>query len=391
MRIFFLSYAHEAGLVADAGGFRKLWELARALAERDHEVTVLYPRLPGHRPLRQVPSRSYPVLDLPYLRPLTAYLGMFVQAWVLGRGWRPDVVYFRSGTNVLPLALARLLGAAAVVEVNADTVGFHRTEGAPGLRIRVGRALESLNARRSDAIVALTPGLKRMLTTRYGIPPAKVRVIPSGTDVLHFAPADPAAARRRLGLDVACVVVGFVGLFYRHQGVPTLLEAIARLRPTTPSLAGLVVGDGVMREEWQGSAHRLGVADIVRFTGQVPYSEAPAYLSAMDVVVAPFTADRGETSPFKVLDAMACERAVVASDLPSVRELARDSGAITLVPPDDPDALAAALETLLADPDRRRALARRGRAFVMARHGWDKIGTVLAATLAELAGRRDTR
>src|SRR5437773_2420921 len=313
MRIFFLSYAHEAGLVADAGGFRKLWELARALAERDHEVTVLYPRLPGHRPLRQVPSRSYPVLDLPYLRPLTAYLGMFVQAWVLGRGWRPDVVYFRSGTNVLPLALARLLGAAAVVEVNADTVGFHRAEGAPGLRIRVGRALESLNARRSDAIVALTPGLKRMLTTRYGIPPAKVRVIPSGTDVLHFAPADPAAARRRLGLDVACVVVGFVGLFYRHQGVPTLLEAMAR------------------------------------------------------------------------------ERAVVASDLPSVRELARDSGAITLVPPDDPDALAAALETLLADPDRRRALARRGRAFVMARHGWDKIGTVLAATLAELAGRRDTR
>src|SRR5205809_897076 len=113
MRIFFLSYAHEAGLVADAGGFRKLWELARALAERDHEVTVLYPRLPGHRPLRQVPSHSYPVLDLPYLRPLTAYLGMFVQAWVLGRGWRPDVVYFRSGTNVLPLALARLLRAPA--------------------------------------------------------------------------------------------------------------------------------------------------------------------------------------------------------------------------------------------------------------------------------------
>jgi glycosyltransferase involved in cell wall biosynthesis len=57
-------------------------------------------------------------------------------------------------------------------------------------------------------------------------------------------------------------------------------------------------------------------------------------------VAAPFTAGRGETSPFKILDAMAAERAVVASALPSVRALAEASGALTLVPPDDPAALA---------------------------------------------------
>lgn len=70
-------------------------------------------------------------------------------------------------------------------------------------------------------------------------------------------------------------------------------------------------------------------------------------------VVAPFTSDRGETSPFKILDAMACKRPVIASDLPSVRLLAETSRAIVLVPPDDPKALADAIQDLLADPGRR--------------------------------------
>jgi len=168
MRVLFLAYAHERGLRADAGGHRKLWELAWALAARGHEVRVLYPRLPGHAPLRSVPCRAYPVLDARWLRPLTAYLAMSAGAWRLGRGWRPDVVYFRSGANVLPPLVARTLGAAPVLEVNADTLEFHEVEGVGALTRWVWRTLEGVNARRSAAIVALTPGLKRMLVSRYG-------------------------------------------------------------------------------------------------------------------------------------------------------------------------------------------------------------------------------
>jgi len=290
MRVLFLAYAHERGLRADAGGHRKLWELAWALAGRGHEVQVLYPGLPGHAPLRPVPCRAYPVLDARWLRPLTAYLAMSVGAWRLGRRWRPDVVYFRSGVNVLPLLVARTLGAAPVLEVNADTLEFHRVEGAGALIRWVWRTLEGLNARRSAGIVALTPGLERMLVSRYGVPEARVRVIPSGTDVAHFAPGDPAEARRRLGLDPAGAPVGFVGLFYRHQGVPTLLQALARLRAAGVAVAGLVVGDGVMRAAWQAAARELGLAGAVGFTGQVPYARVPGCFAAMDVVAAPFTA-----------------------------------------------------------------------------------------------------
>lgn len=381
MRIFFLSYAHEAGLVADAGGFRKLWELAAALGRRGAEALVLYPDLPGHRPLTAVPCRAYAVLDAPVLRPLTAYVSGMARAVALGRRQRPDVVYFRSGVNVLPLILKRALGARAVLEVNADGLEFLERQGAGLLARWLFRRAEGLNARRSDLIVAITPGLKEMLVVRYGIPPAKVSVIPSGTDPDHFSPEEPGRARLRIGLDPDRPVVGFVGLFYRHQGVSTLLEALTRLRPVFPKLEGLIVGDGVMRGEWEAQAHRLGMADAVRFPGQVPYAQVPAYLNAMDVMVAPFTADRGETSPFKVLDAMACGRPVVASAIASVRPLADASGALTLVPPDDPGALAEALGSLLADPSRRRALGERGRAFVVAHHAWDRIAERLLAAL----------
>ena len=386
MRAFFLSYAYEPGLRADAGGFRKLWELARALGARGHDVLVLFPRLPGHRPLHAVPAQGYPCLDLPGLRPLTAALGALVAAWAAARRARPDVIYFRSGLDVLPLLLGRALGARIVLEVNADVQEFLRVEQAGRLRRLLARTAEALSARGSDLVVALTPGLKAMLVARYGLPRAKVRIVPSGTDPAHFAPTPVGVARGRLGLPADRPIVGFIGLFYRHQGVPTLLRALARLRARVPDLGALVVGDGVMRTPWEDLARQLGIADLVRFTGQVPYAEAPAYLCAMDVAVAPFTAGRGETSPFKVLDALACGRPVVASDLPSVRALADASGAIVLVPPDDPGALADAIEALLADPARRLSLARRGREFVLAHHAWERIAERLLRELADGQG-----
>jgi glycosyltransferase involved in cell wall biosynthesis len=382
VRIFFLDYAYERGLSADAGGFRKLWELAAALSRAGHDATVLYPALPGRTPLQAVPAAAYPVIDARALRPLSAYPSMIARAWRLAREQRPDAVYFRSGFNVLPLALRALVGARIVLEVNADTLEFMRGEGRPRWEQRLFARIERWAVRGSDAVVTLTPGLARMLTERYAVAAGRVRVVPSGTDVRHFVPTDAAECRRRLELPSAAFVVGFVGLCYRHQGVPTLLDALARLRNDVPELLGLVVGDGVMRTAWEARARDLGVATLVRFAGQVPYREVPTWLNAMDVVSAPFTADRGETSPFKVLDAMACGRPVVASDLPSVRWLATGSEVLTLVPPDDPGALAGALRALAGDPTRRADLGARGRRFVCAHHSWDRLATALLPSLS---------
>jgi glycosyltransferase involved in cell wall biosynthesis len=379
MRILLLSYAYEPALTPDAGGFRKLWELGAALSRRGETVEVLYPRLPRQRPLRDVPSRSYGVVDRRLARPLTAYASMLAAA--LATRPRPDVVYFRAGTNVLPILLRRALGSRVVLEVNADPREFLEVEGAGASARRLARWTLGVSARASDLVVALTPGLARRLIEDFGVPRDKIAVIPSATDPAHFAPVEAAVARRHVGIEPDRPVVGFMGLFYRHQGVPTLLHAMAKLRPGMPRLLALVVGDGVMRRPWQGMARALHIDEGVWFTGQVPYAEAPAYVNAMDVVVAPFTARRGETSPFKVLDALACARPVVASDLPSVRPLSA-SGALVLVPPDDPAALADAVAGLLTDPVHRVAMGWKGRGFVEQHASWDRVAAALVEALA---------
>src|SRR5262249_35269422 len=255
---------------------------------------------------------------------------------------------------------------------------------------RLFERVERINLRGAHLVVALTPGLRRMVVARYGVPAERVCVIPSGTDPDHFTPDDAAHCRRQLGLDPARPTVGFVGLFYRHRGVGPLLEALACLRRSRPDVAGLIVGDGIMRQTWEAEADRLGLRGAVRFTGQVPYARVPIYLSAMDLLAAPFTGDRGETSPFKVLDLMACARPVVASDLLSVRTLADDIGALTLVPPDDPGALAQALGDLLDRPDRRAELGRRGREHVCRYHSWRGLAGTLESfvrSTAEVSAR----
>jgi glycosyltransferase involved in cell wall biosynthesis len=332
--------------------------------------------------LANVPSATYPLVPARGVRPVSAYVAMALAGFRHGRRRPVDVVYFRNGTNVLAPALGRALGARVAVEVNADVQEFLAVERAPSLTRSVFAWTESVNVRGSDIVVTLTDGLKRTLVARHGLEPARVHVVPSGTDPDHFLPVPPAEARRALGLDPARPLVGFVGLCYRHQGVPTLLAALARLGAPVEAL---VVGDGVMRPAWEELARDLGVADRVRFTGAVAYADVPAYLNAMDVVVAPFTGDRGETSPFKVLDAMACARPVVASDLPSVRALA--DGAAVLVPPDDPGALGAALAALLADAGAREALGRAGRARVLDGYTWPRVGAAIATALGAPAPR----
>jgi len=383
MRIFFLSYSYEPGLKADAGGFRKLWELAQAVKNLGHDSHVFYPALHGFSALKDVPSRTYPVLDWPFFRPLTAYVSMLCTAFASARRERPDMIYFRSGLNVLPPWLGKALNAYVVLEVNGDAAEFHGNEGAPRWRSRLIMATERLNVRKSDLVIALTPGLKRMLIDRYNVSEEKITVIPSGTDPSHFTPAAPQAAKTRLGLKPGEPVVGFVGLFYRHQGVHTLIEAASRILEEAPTTRFLLVGDGVMRDQWEKLATQCGVASSMWFTGQIPYQQVPLYLQAMDVIVAPFTADRGETSPFKILDALASGRPIITSDLTSVRLMGEESGAISLVPPETHEALADAVLALVRHPERRQAMGLAGRAFVCQRYSWEQVAKQLMTALPQ--------
>jgi len=375
MRIDVFFYAYEPGLGDEMGGVRKLLGLARGLQRAGHTVRVVVPRFLNLEDPR-VEVVTYPTLSARLLRPLSAYLAMVWIAWRQERRAPPDLVYARTSRSVLPGLLARGLGARFVFEVNGDAFGEQGWRGGI-LRALTILAADWINCHLASQVVAITPGLKAMVERRYRVSPAKVCLIPSGTDPEIIRPLDPSACRQALGLPLDGAVVVFLGVLYHHQGVQTLLAAAPEVLRQRPDTRLLIVGDGPARRPLEAQAQALGLGVSVAFVGRVPYERVPLYLGAADCCVAPFTAQRGETSPLKLFDYLAAGRPVLASAIPAIADLIKVSGAIVPVPPDDPQPLADEIVALLRDPRRRQILGEAGRRYIEAHHGWDRLATDL--------------
>jgi glycosyltransferase involved in cell wall biosynthesis len=377
MTFYLLLYAHEPGMKAELGGVRKVLELAKHLNRSGHRALVFAPDFLRILSEPDVPVRSYRTLKGRWLRPLSAYV-MMVAAPLLALGkLRPDVVYARTNRSILPGLFARFIRARFLFEVNGDAYAEQRGR-AGWLRSVTILTAEWLNCQLAHVVIAITPGLKQMVEQRYGVDAEKVKLVPSGTDPCHFTPGDLIEARRRLGLPEEGFLIAFVGVLYEHQGVATAIRALPEIRAHCPSTRLLVIGDGPARASLEAEAESLGVRSAIAFAGAVPYRRVPDYISAADCCVAPFVASRGETSPLKLFDYLACGRPVVASEIPSVRELIKGSGAILPVPPDAPALLAEAIVSLLKDPTRRQQMGAAGRRFIESGHGWAQIALAVA-------------
>jgi glycosyltransferase involved in cell wall biosynthesis len=197
--------------------------------------------------------------------------------------------------------------------------------------------------------------------------------------------------RQKEHLDPACQYIGFVGSFYRYQGLATLLEAFARIHDRRPSTRLLMIGEGEEATALFEQATQRGLSSWITWAGRVEYTRVPIWIGAMNVCVAPFCGDRGETSPVKVFDYLACGKPVVASAIPSVTALFSRANGVVLVQPDQVDALAEAVLDLLACPDEACRLGREGRAFVEQRFGWDAIVRTLRDLARQIVPRNHDR
>jgi rhamnosyl/mannosyltransferase len=180
----------------------------------------------------------------------------------------------------------------------------------------------------------------------------KVTVIPFGVDAkaLALSPDEAAAVEHRRAAASQPLVL-FVGVLRPYKGLDVLLKAMARVPAQL-----VVVGRGPARFELTALAARLGITGRVNFLGEVSDSERRVLLHACDVFVLP-SIDRREAFGIAQLEAMACGKPVIASDLPTgVRFVNRHQMTGLLVPPGDSDALAEALHRLLSDERMRTTL-----------------------------------
>lgn len=363
-------YWHEPDAPTDPVGLVRIWALADALVSAGDDVTVFAPKYRSALVPRR--SRVVPIAMLPgsIIRPVSYAVLAFLSGLWRGLRQRPKMVYYRWMESLHPLLLARIFGATCICEVNGEPVP---PWGAGGWRGRLTHALASFALRRCDRVVVLTEGLGQLVQTRYGVAAAQVALLPSGSDVSLFYPRERGRCVREAGLDPACEYIGFVGSFYQYQGLTTLLGAFERLHARRSSVRLVMVGDGEEAAALREQAAQRGLSSWITWTGRVPYAQVPLLIGAMDVCVAPFCGDRGETSPVKIFDYLACGKPVVASAIPSVAALFAQSNGVVLVEPDCAESLADAVLALLDQPEESRRLGSDGRTFVEKRFGWEAI------------------
>ena len=174
--------------------------------------------------------------------------------------------------------------------------------------------------------------------------------VPKGVDVERFRPDGP-SQRDVLGLGDRRVVIT-VARLVPLKNLALLIDAVALLRVRIATVHLLIVGDGPEADALQRRAVADGVADRVTFTGNVPHGDTPSWFRSADVFA---LSSRFDNSPNAVLEAMATGLPIVATDVGGVREFVAEGAGGALVPDDDPDALAAALERYLTDAAAARA------------------------------------
>ena len=187
--------------------------------------------------------------------------------------------------NVSTMIIARLLGIPHVVEVNGLTFEetLKRTR-SPFLGYLV-RLTQHATFRRARGIVTVSTRLEETLSRRYRLEPDQFRIIPNGVDERRFRPLDQADCQRRLGLRPDRSYIVFVGSFYPHHSLQTLVRAAPAILAQHPEAHFLLVGDGVQRPLVEAEVRRCGLQDAFTFTGEVPYDEVPRWVGAASLCV----------------------------------------------------------------------------------------------------------
>jgi len=273
----------------------------------------------------------------------------------LFRSHRTEVLHSH---NIIAHAYAALASRGLGVRRFLNT--RHGRGVAPPGRLRL--ALYRLAMRWTDCVVAVCEAAKKNLAEHDRVPSAKLAVVPNGIHVERFAAASPAAHATLagiLGTAPATEIIGCVGRLNWAKDLPTLIRAFATLRRRGRDAALALIGDGSLRAELTRLAADEGVADRVVFLGD--RSDVRDLLPGLDVFA---MSSVSEGYSIALLEASASALPIVATNVGGNAEIVGDGVSGRIVEPGDPARFADALEDVLADPARARAMGEAAIAWV---------------------------
>jgi glycosyltransferase involved in cell wall biosynthesis len=330
---------------------RSAYQTLRVLA-RETDLRVFYPNA-SYPSLLKPRSRSYSKLDASFSPPdvkasyfdypALPLLSRPFNGWMAARALLPHVRRFAPdlifSCFLYPAGYAALkLGKVLAVPVVAMSIGSDIN--------RIGDPITYLHTRtvlrEADFLVTVSGDL-RMKAIAMGAPEEKTRAVVNGCDLTVFHVRDRLEARRKLGIDTDSQVVLYIGRMDVKKGLCELVEAAASLRPKRANLHVYLIGEGPDRPLIQSALQANNAAGYIHALPGCAFDEVAVWMAAADLVTLP---SYMEGCPNVVLEALACGRPVVASNVGGIPEILSDEYG-RLVPPLDSGALAQALASVL--------------------------------------------
>jgi len=240
----------------------------------------------------------------------------------------------------------RLYKKPVIVRAGYLWAEFFKAEGGRNSKAAIMRRLQAFSFQNAHKITFTTTAMKQQICETYHLPPEKISVIPNYVDTEKFHPlpdVEPISGR------VCCI-----GRLHPRKNLQLLIQAVSRI----PGASLVLIGQGEQRQELEALALRCGYD--VRFIGALQHDQIPLEINRSEVFVLP---SFFEGHPKALIEAMACGKAVVGTDVEGIRNVIRHEETGLLCSP-TVESITSALQRLLDDAELRERLGRGARAFV---------------------------
>lgn len=330
---------------------------------------------------------------LPVLAELTLIFILFIRMVHVIRQERPAVLHSHSPVlNCLPALVAGLIFRLPVVyEIRAfweDAGVDQETYQKQSIKFKCVKLLETLACKTVPAVAVLSNGIRDDLIKR-GVASNKITPVFNGIHPENFKPIKPDLELIEEWNLSGKKTIGFIGSFYRYEGLDLLINAFSKIERQHPNLILLLVGGGEVEKKLRYQIKQLNLEKKVCMPGKIPHNRIQGVYAIMDILIYPRYSIRLTelVTPLKPLEAMAMKKAVIASDIGGHRELITNKQTGFLFKAGDPCELAGAMCEVLSDIKLADELKKNGYMYVLKKKTWEKTTSVYNEIYSGLSKR----
>ncbi|MBC8184192.1 glycosyltransferase family 4 protein [candidate division KSB1 bacterium] len=393
MKILYFNYLYDLYGVS-IGSTIKAERLMAALSEFGFDVQIFWlkkqPQTGTENNKKKALNETLKQYLARYLHDLKALLlniRYIYEEYKIVKKQKPDLIIARLDLYLFSaLLISKLKKIPLIIEADAPCVyearEFHpQYWGIPNL----AEFIEKLNLYQADLSICVSNEAKKYFL-KYGVPDQKLNVVTNGADINLFNNEfQNEKIISTYGLKNK-IVIGFIGSFHLWHGVENLIHLIKQVVCINQRVVFLLVGQGgPMQSSIESFIETNNLSDKVIKTGYISHDEIPEYISAMDVVLAPYPGLKFfYYSPVKIFEYMACGKPVVSTKIGQIAELIEDGYNGMICSPDNLDEMYNKIKRLVNEPGLRNRIGENARNSILQNHSWREKGRQLSKMCNEV-------